>query len=218
MLLRVLQTREFERLGGSRTLHADIRVIAATNEDLEEAVHKKTFRQDLYYRLNVVSLTMPALRERREDVPLLANHFAQVYSRKNKRYVQGVSAEALDLLARYDWPGNVRELENAIEHAIVFGSTEEILPEDLPDVVLESHGAGGGEPLGYHDALREAKRTIVLSAMRSASGDYSQAARQLGIHVNNLHRLIRELKLKPLLSRTEPSRPASASSKARRAP
>jgi transcriptional regulator with GAF, ATPase, and Fis domain len=199
MLLRVLQTREFQRLGGSRTLHADIRIIAATNEDLEEAVRKKAFRQDLYYRLNVVSITMPPLRERREDIPLLVDHFVQLYSRKNKRQVTVVSEEAASLLVRYDWPGNVRELENAIEHAIVFGSTSEILPEDLPDILLESR-TGADAAAGYHDAVRQAKRDIILSALRSASGDYNNAAKLLGIHVNNLHRLIRELRLKPLVA------------------
>src|SRR5262249_16905690 len=136
MLLRVLQTREFQRLGGNRTLRADIRVIAATNKNLEEEVRIKAFREDLYYRLNVVSLTMPPLRERLEDIPLLAEHFLQLYSRKNKRPVKAVSAEATALLMQYAWPGNVRELENAIEYAVVFGSTDEILPEDLPDVVI----------------------------------------------------------------------------------
>ena len=200
MLLRVLQSREFQRLGGTRTLSTDIRIIAATNENLEEAIQKKTFRQDLYYRLNVVSLTMPPLRERRDDIPLLAKHFVQLYSRKNKRVVTDISAAALALLQAYEWPGNVRELENVIEHAIVFGVTDEVLPEDLPESLLPSKAAPGGAALEYHDAVREAKRNIVLSAMQKASGDYGQAAQQLGIHVNNLHRLIRELELKPLLA------------------
>jgi len=143
---------------------------------------------------------MPPLRDRREDIPSLADHFVRLHSRKNKRPVIGVSSEAASLLSRYNWPGNVRELENAIEYAIVFGATAEILPEDLPDTLLESRGAGGGIAAGYHDAVREAKRSIVLSALRSASGDYSQAAKRLGIHVNNLHRLIGELKLRPLLA------------------
>jgi transcriptional regulator with GAF, ATPase, and Fis domain len=196
MLLRVLQTREFQRLGGSRTIRADVRIIAATNEDLEEGVRNKNFRQDLYYRLNVVSLTMPPLRERREDIPLLADHFLQIYSRKNKREVIGVSTAALTLLTQHDWPGNVRELENAIEHAVVFGFTDEILPEDLPDSLLGSRTAHIGASLGYHDAVREAKRNIVRSAMEKASDNYSEAAKLLGIHVNNLHRLIRELELR----------------------
>jgi len=197
MLLRVLQTREFQRLGGSRTIRVDIRIIAATNENLEEAIQKKTFRQDLYYRLNVISLTIPPLRERPQDIPLLADHFVQIYSRKNKRLVRGVSEEATSALMRYDWPGNVRELENAIEHAIVFSSTDEILPEDLPEILFGSHT--GEVTLGYHDAVREAKRKIVRSAIEQASGNYSDAAKMLGIHVNNLHRLVRELDMKSKL-------------------
>jgi len=197
MLLRVLQTREFQRLGGNRTMRVDLRVIAATNKNLEEEIRNKTFREDLYYRLNVVSVTMPSLRERLEDIPLLAEHFLQLYSRKNKRAVKGMSAEATALLMQYAWPGNVRELENAIEYAVVFGSTDEILPEDLPEAVI---GSAVSSDRGYHHAVREAKRKIVRSAVEQALGNYGEAARLLGIHVNNLHRLIRELALKPVLS------------------
>ena len=197
MLLRVLQTREFQRLGGNRTMRVDLRVIAATNKNLEEEIRNKTFREDLYYRLNVVSVTMPPLRERLEDIPLLAEHFLQLYSRKNKRAVKGVSEEAASLLMQYAWPGNVRELENAIEYAVVFGSADEILPEDLPEAVI---GSVVNSDRGYHHAVREAKRKIVRSAVEQALGNYGEAARLLGIHVNNLHRLIRELALKPVLS------------------
>jgi Nif-specific regulatory protein len=199
MLLRVLQTREFQRLGGTRALRVDIRIIAATNKNLEEAVQNKGFREDLYYRLNVVCLTMPPLRERREDIPLLADHFIRICSSKNKRLVKALSSDAHNLLERYDWPGNVRELENAIESAVVFGSTDEVLPEDLPDSLLRSQSVGGGAALGYHDAVREAKQKIVLSAIERASGAYGEAAGLLGIHVNTLYRLIRELELKPIL-------------------
>jgi Nif-specific regulatory protein len=199
MLLRVLQTREFQRLGGTRTLRVDLRIIAATNENLEEAVQRKAFRQDLYYRLNVVSLTMPPLRERREDIPLLADHFLQIYSRKNKRLVKCVSSEAATFLVQYDWPGNVRELENTIEHAVVFGLTDQIIPEDLPDTLLAFCAADADESLKYHDAVREAKRNIVLSAMQKASGNHAEAAKLLGLHVNNLYRLVRELDLKSKL-------------------
>jgi len=197
MLLRVLQTREFRRVGGIRTMRVDIRIMAATNKDLEEAVRSKTFREDLYYRLNVVSLNMPPLRERRQDIPLLAEHFLHIYSRKNKRRVQALSSEATNLLMRYEWPGNVRELENAIEHAVVFGSTDEVLPEDLPDALMASPEIDS--PLGYQAAVREAKRNIVRSAMEQAGGSFAESARLLGIHVNHLHRLIRELELKPAL-------------------
>ena len=142
---------------------------------------------------------MPPLRDRREDIPLLADHFIQFFSRKNKRLLKALSPEASNLLLRYGWPGNVRELENAIEYAVVFGSTDEILPEDLPDSLLRSKSVGGCAALGYHDAVREAKRKIVLSAIDRASGAYGEAAKLLGIHVNTLHRLIRELELKPIL-------------------
>jgi len=131
-LLRVLQEREFERVGGTRSIKVDIRVIAATNRDLKEASRAGSFRQDLYYRLNVVSVRMPALRERKEDIPLLANFFALRFGEKVKRRVAGISAKARACLLRYEWPGNVRELENAIERAVVLGSTELILVEDLP--------------------------------------------------------------------------------------
>ncbi len=135
-LLRVLQEREFERVGGTRPIKLDVRLIAATNRDLKEASRTGAFRSDLYYRLNVVSLHMPALRERREDIPLLAAFFAAQHGEKVKRRVAGISPEAQACLLRYDWPGNVRELENAIERAVVLGSTEVILAEDLPDSIL----------------------------------------------------------------------------------
>jgi Nif-specific regulatory protein len=200
MLLRVLQTREFQRVGGTRTMRVDIRIIGATNKDLEEAVRNKTFREDLYYRLNVVSLAMPPLRERVEDIPSLADHFVQLHSRKNKRPVKGVSDEAVLVLMRYDWPGNVRELENAIEHAVVFGSTDVILTEDLPDRVIAYRTTASS--WGYQNAVRDAKRKIVMSAIEQASGNYGDAAKVLGIHVNNLHRLVRELALKSVFTRT----------------
>jgi transcriptional regulator with GAF, ATPase, and Fis domain len=196
MLLRVLQTREFQRVGGSRTIRVDIRIIAATNRNLEESIQNKTFREDLYYRLNVVSVTMPPLRERLEDIRLLADHFVQLYSRKNKRLVRSISGEAIALMLQYGWPGNVRELENAIEYAVVFGSTEEILPEDLPETVI---GSAVSPDHGYHHSVRDAKRKIIRSAVEQAMGNYGEAARRLGIHVNNLHRLIRELELKPVI-------------------
>ncbi|HEV2861377.1 MAG TPA: sigma 54-interacting transcriptional regulator [Pyrinomonadaceae bacterium] len=199
-LLRVLQEREFERVGGTRTIRVDVRVIAATNRDLETAVRAGTFRQDLYYRLNVVSFEMPALKDRREDIPLLANYFATKYSARFKRRVTGLSAKARDCLVAYDWPGNVRELENAVERAVVLGSTERILPEDLPETILDAGlpqaAEGGTGAAGYHDAVREAKRQIIQRAVERASGRLTDAARLLGVHPNYLHRLMRNLNLK----------------------
>ena len=200
-LLRVLQEREFERVGGTRSVKVDIRLITASNKNLEEAVSQGTFRQDLYYRLNVVSLEMPPLRERHEDIPLLANYFAAKYAEKCHRRITGISAEAQARLAGYDWPGNVRELENAIERAVVLGATDRILLEDLPESVLESEAPATAAGTKYHDAVAETKKQIILSAMQQAKGSYTEAAKLLGVHPNYLHRLIRNLNLKDQLKK-----------------
>ena len=207
MLLRVLQDRVFQRLGGTQTIKVDIRLIAATNRNLEEEVRNKAFREDLFYRLNVVRISMPPLRERQGDIPLLAEHFARSAARKNKRWIRGISARALDILLRHHWPGNVRELENALEYAAIFGSTETIVPEDLPEALLASARASGARIGRYHEALKEAKQQIVLKALKQANNSYSEAAAILDIHVTNLYRLVRELNLKPRLG--ESSAPAS---------
>ncbi len=203
-LLRVLQEREFERVGGTRTVKIDVRVVAATNRNLEEATKQSAFRQDLYYRLNVVSFVMPPLRERREDIPLLSNFFAAKYAEKFKRKISGLSAEARAYLTSYDWPGNVRELENAVERAVVLGSTEFILPEDLPETVLEAESTTGtphAQTTRYHEAIKDAKKELILKAVESAGGSYTEAARLLGVHPNYLHRLIRNLNLKTALKK-----------------
>ncbi len=200
-LLRVLQEREFERVGGTRSIKVDIRLITATNRNLEEAVSQGIFRQDLYYRLNVVSLEMPPLRERPEDISLLANYFAAKYAKKCNRRVIGISAEAQARLAGYDWPGNVRELENAIERAVVLGNTERILPEDLPECILEAEPPAIGLGTKYHEAVAQTKKQIILSAMQQAKGSYTEAAKILGVHPNYLHRLIRNLNLKDQLKK-----------------
>ena len=132
-----MQQREFDRLGGTRPVKFQARILTATNKNLEQAIKDGEFRQDLFYRLNVVSTTLAPLREHREDIPLLAIYFATKYAEKSERPFKGISSEARAILMGYDWPGNVRELENAIEHAIVMGSVEEILPEDLPETLLE---------------------------------------------------------------------------------
>jgi Nif-specific regulatory protein len=195
-LLRVLQEREFERVGATRTLKVDIRVIAATNKDLEEAIRNGSFRRDLYFRLNVVDVTMPPLRERREDIPLLAKHFTARYSQMCKRRVTGLSAEALECLVNYEWPGNVRELENAIERAVVLGSTERIQPEDLPESLIERMPSTNQSTDKYYESVKEAKRAIILRALEQTGGNYTEAAKMLGVHPNNLHRLIRNVNLK----------------------
>jgi Nif-specific regulatory protein len=197
MLLRVLQEHAFERLGGTTMIQVDIRIIAATNKNLEDAVKMHKFREDLYYRLNVVSVEMAPLRDRRDDIPLLVQHFAQRMSKKNNRIVKGFSTEAMAYLQAYDWPGNVRELENTIEHAIVFGSTAEIMPEDLPETVLERTPPQSAVPvINYQDAMKKAKKQIVLDALQQANGDRSKAAKLLHIHPNNFYRLMRDLGVK----------------------
>jgi Nif-specific regulatory protein len=194
-LLRVLQQKEFERVGGTHPVPFKARVLAATNKNLEQAIKAGEFRQDLYYRLNVVSVTVPPLREHREDIPLLALYFAAKYAQKAKRPFKGISQEARTLLMNYSWPGNVRELENAIEHAIVLGLTEEILPEDLPNGILEEQSTEL-EGARYHDTLNQSKKELILSALREAKGSYPEAARILGVHPKYLHRLARNLNLK----------------------
>ena len=194
-LLRVLQEREFERVGGTHPIKVDIRLIAATNRDLADAVRTGDFRQDLYYRLAVVKLTMPPLREHREDIPMLTRHFVQKYAKRSKVKPKPVSREAMAALVNYEWPGNVRELENAIEHAIVMGLTEEIRPEDLPESLLEEQSAGLAGAR-YHEALNETKKELIRTSMREANGSVPAAARLLGIHPKYLHRLMRSLNLK----------------------
>jgi Nif-specific regulatory protein len=199
-LLRVLQEREFERLGSTRPMKADVRVIAATNRDLEAAVKEGAFREDLYYRLNVISLRLPALSERREDIPLLANYFLSKYSRKCKRRVTGISPEARSCLNAYWWPGNVRELENTIEHAVVLGTTDFIVPEDLPETVAAARQSSQDSNLKFYQAVTEFKKQLVLNALREAEGNVTEAARLLGIHpTNNLHRIINNLGLRDSL-------------------
>ena len=194
-LLRVLQEREFERVGGTVTLKVDLRVIAATNKNLEEAIEAGEFRQDLYYRLNVVSLEMPPLRERREDIMLLANYFADKYGTRCNRKLKGFSPEARTCLMSYDWPGNVRELENAIERAIVLGTTDLIRPEDLPEAVVEAR-LSSTSPLRYHEAVTKAKKQIILEAAAQVNGNFAEAARLLGVHPNYLQRLVQNLQIK----------------------
>jgi Nif-specific regulatory protein len=200
-LLRVLQDHEFERVGGQRSMKVDIRLVAATNRDLEEAIRKGTFRVDLYYRLNVVEFVMPPLRERKEDIPLLANYFATKYGAKCKRQVRGISPEALACLVNYDWPGNVRELENAIERAVVLGTEEFILPEDLPEALLEKGSPDSSPATRYHEAVSAAKKNVILKAIEQANGSVTDAARLLDVHPNYLHRLLRNLNLRPELKK-----------------
>ncbi len=195
-LLRVIQEREFERVGGTRPIPVDIRLIAATNKNLAEAVKAGSFRQDLYYRLNVVAITMPPLRDRKEDIPLLANYFINKHAPRCAVKPKPLSEGARACLLNYDWPGNVRELENAMERALVMSSADRILPEDLPEAVLERATPAGIEAAKYHSALKEVKKQLILTALDESKGNFTEAAKSLGLHPNYLHRLIRNLDLR----------------------
>ena len=188
-LLRVLQQREIERVGGQRTVPVDVRVLAATNVNLKAAVRARTFREDLYYRLNVVPIHVPPLRERREDIPYLVEHFVRKAARECNRDVRAVSAGALEVLMRYDWPGNVRELENVIHRAVVLASNPVLHLPDIPlDVAMPEMGARLGEDDGL--PLREAcdrfERQYVLRVLERVQWNVSRAARLLGVHRNTV--------------------------------
>jgi transcriptional regulator with GAF, ATPase, and Fis domain len=194
-LLRVLQEHEFERVGGTKPIRVDIRLLAATNRDLETAIKEGSFRRDLYYRLNVVSVELPALRERRDDILLLATWFAEKYSRAASRRLNGISKEARACLLNYSWPGNVRELENAMERAVVLGSSDVITPDDLPEAVLE--GGESGEAQGaYHATIKQTKKRLIQDALDKAGGNFTEAARLLGVHPNYLHRMVTNLQMR----------------------
>jgi transcriptional regulator with GAF, ATPase, and Fis domain len=199
-LLRVLQEREFERVGGTHSIKVDIRLIAATNRDLNEAVRKGEFRQDLYYRLAVVQLEMPPLRDRKEDIPMLTRHFVQKYAKRCKVKPKPVAREAMAALVHYDWPGNVRELENAMERALVMGSSDEVLLEDLPDALLDQGPSEEMTEGRYHAKVKELKKQLIIDAIEETGGNYVDAAGILGVHPNYLHRLIRNLGMKDMLN------------------
>jgi DNA-binding NtrC family response regulator len=196
-LLRLLQEHEFERVGGTRPIRVDARFIAATNADLEHAMKRGAFRQDLYYRLNVVSLCLPPLRARREDIEDLAEHFVAKYCAELKRPPAAISPAAMALLRRYDWPGNVRELENAIERAVVLSAGTEIEPRDLPiaQIPMEEDTEETADS-SYRLAVLNFKRDLLRAALLQADGNQTRAAEALGLQRTYLSRLIRELGLR----------------------
>lgn len=185
-LLRVLQNWEFERLGGTSTIKVDVRIIAATNTNLTELINQKKFRGDLYYRLNVISIPIPSLRERKEDIPFLAYHFLKVYSEKNKKKINSLSKETLDIFSNYNWPGNVRELENTIERVVVLCNRDTILPEDLPSVITKNKYEHDALPVGM--SLDELEKEIIKKTLEKTKGDKEIAAKLLGISLRTLYR------------------------------
>ena len=188
-LLRALQEREIERLGGLRPVAIDVRVVAATNVNLKTAVRTREFREDLYYRLNVVPVHVPPLRERREDIPPLVEHFVRKTARECHRDVRGVSAGALEVLTRYDWPGNVRELENVLHRAVVLARSPVIHLQDVPpDVAMPETGSRLGEDTGppLREALEQFERQYILRVLEGVGWNESHAARRLGVHRNTV--------------------------------
>jgi DNA-binding NtrC family response regulator len=188
-LLRVLQEREIERLGGVRPVPVDVRILAATNVNLRTAVRMRTFREDLYYRLNVVPIHVPPLRERREDIPALVEHFVRKIARECNRDVRGVSTGALEVLTRYDWPGNVRELENVLHRAVVLARSPVIHLQDVPlDVAMPETGSRLGEDTGppLREAMEQFERQYILRVLEGTGWNVSSAARRLGVHRNTV--------------------------------
>ncbi|HKV11046.1 MAG TPA: sigma-54 dependent transcriptional regulator [Thermoanaerobaculia bacterium] len=201
-LLRVIQEREFMRLGGIDTIKVDVRIIAATNADLEAAVHQGSFREDLFYRLNVITVTLPPLRRRTEDIPLLAQHFLSRYARENEKPIREISPHALERLLDYHWPGNVRELENAIERAVVL-STGEVLDVDLlPSSVRHSESSGvptsiplPSNGISFKDAVSQYERQIIIRALQAAGGVQKRAAELLQVKPTTLHEMMKRLNI-----------------------
>ena len=192
-LLRFLEEREFERVGGTKSISVDIRIIAATNRDLETLVKDGLFREDLYHRLNVVPITLPPLRERKEDIPVLSHYFLRKYSVETKRHFSKITKEAQEKLLAYAWPGNVRELGNVIERAVVLGSGPNIALEDLPTrMAVGKPGAVPGT-LSYREGVNAARKELILKALSTTQGNRSAAAKLLGLEAKYLLTLIKSL-------------------------
>ncbi len=189
-LLRVLQEGEFERLGGTKVLRSNVRVISATNVNLTNAIKQKRFREDLYYRLNVITINIPPLRERKEDVPLLVNHFFKIYQEKNNKFIDGISEDALAILADYLWPGNVRELKNVIERAVVLSQGMIITQNDLPENIVKNGIGGRNLTIPFGKPLREIKKKLIIETLKRTKGDKVVTAYLLGISTKTIYRLL----------------------------
>jgi Nif-specific regulatory protein len=180
-LLRVLQEREFERVGGNETIRCNVRVIAATNRNLEQLMEKGTFREDLYYRLNVFPIHIPPLRERKSDIILLVDHFIEKYATLNHKKIQRISTPAIDLLMAYHWPGNVRELENCIERAVLLSTDEVIHSNHLPPSLQSAESTNTRLHTTLKEAMDNLERELILDALKSTKGNMAKAAKLLGI-------------------------------------
>jgi len=196
-LLRVLEERKFERVGWQESLEADIRLVTATNTDLARRVQDGKFRKDLFYRLNVLTITIPPLRERRDDIPLLVRHFIDDFARENNRKIEEISADAMSALVAGDWPGNVRELKNAIERMVVLSHGTKLTLRDLPPSFRAPRKAETQkDALTPASSIKEANRQMIVAALEAHGGNRTLAAKQLGISRRTLHRKLRELGMK----------------------
>jgi len=194
-LLRVIQEKEFTRVGGEEVLTVDVRIITATNRDLLAEVQQGNFREDLYYRLNVINLKVPPLRERREDIPLLAEHFLKMFSAKNDKAIKGFTPQAMDRLIRYRWPGNVREMMNAVESAVVLSDSEYISESDLSLLHAELPSQEAAAPVSADLPLEEVEKTTILKTLEISGGNKSEAARKLGITRATLHKKLKKYRV-----------------------
>lgn len=192
-LLRVLQEGEFERLGGTKVLRSNVRIISATNVNLENAIKQKRFREDLYYRLNVITMNMPPLRERREDIPLLISHFLKIYQERNNKVVDGISEDVLDILTNYQWPGNVREIKNVIERAVVLTQDRIITQKDLPENISKKKVEERKLTIPFGMPLREIEKKIIIETLRRSKGDKEITANLLGITPRTIYRKMNSL-------------------------
>src|SRR6266545_1324637 len=194
-LLRFLQEREFERVGGTQSIVVDIRIIAATNKDLEEAVKRGTFREDLYHRLNVIAITLPRLRERREDIASLADYFLQRFALETKKPFNEITEQALARLCAYSWPGNVRELANVVERGVVLGDGPEFSTDCLPSRLVGDAPIASAETQLFHEAVNSHRRTLIVDALGRAQGNRAAAAKALGLHRTHLLKLMKALRI-----------------------
>jgi two-component system response regulator AtoC len=189
-LLRVLQEGEFERVGESNTTKVDVRVIAASNQRLQDLINQGKFRKDLFYRLNIIAIEIPPLRDRKIDIPLLAQEFVVKHSKRVSKKVEGISDKALSILMNYNWPGNIRELENVIERGIILTKGQEIIPEDFPEILTSRKGNGEGkeDSQKLKEALKDPEKDLISRALDTVNWNRNEAAQALGINRTTLYK------------------------------
>jgi DNA-binding NtrC family response regulator len=197
-LLRVLEERAFERVGGAKTLQVDVRLVAATNKDLKKLVSEGKFRDDLFYRLSVVAVDLPPLRQRREDIPLLVKTFLDEFGRENNKQVRELTLEALNVLLAYDWPGNVRELRNAVEQMVVLARSDKLTVRDVPATVRMGADLTRINVVRTGMTVEEAERQLIAQALKEMDGNRTKAAKKIGISRRTLHRKLKEYGLENL--------------------